>query len=538
MTASEMREIDRKAIEEFGVPSLDLMERAGGGAAQVIAAIGLDPDKPVVILCGKGNNGGDGFVAARHLRQFGADVVCWMMGERDEMTSDALRNLVAAEESGVRIRSFRVDENEAELAEDLAKCQYAVDAMLGTGAKGALRDPIRRLTHLMNDSEARTFALDVPTGLDADTGEVDPDCVQAMMTITFGFPKRGLYALPGRDYCGDITVIDLAYPEESVEVSTGVLLWQEMAGIVPDRNPRGYKGSFGHVAIVAGSLGMAGAACLAAESALRSGAGLAKLYVPESIAAICAMKLTEVMVFGVPDDGRGTFGPDALEPVLAGLREADAVVLGPGLSGAPGVREFVHALVPRVDRPLVVDADALNVLGDAPEEVLERIAGAPAILTPHPGELARLTGAAIAEIAGDTVTSAQRAANRFGCEVVLKGAPSVVATPRGTVDLCSLGNDGMATAGSGDVLAGLLGGLLAQGLEAARSARLGTMVHSRAGDICRNEIGARGMLAGDLMRCLPYAWRELEAPHEHLSYRFRLEADDEDDESPTEDHGA
>ena len=158
VTASEMREIDRKAIEEFGVPSLDLMERAGGGAAQVIAAIGLDPEKPVVILCGKGNNGGDGFVAARHLRQFGADVVCWMMGERDEMTSDALRNLVAAEESGVRIRSFRVDENEAELAEDLAKCQYAVDAMLGTGAKGALRDPIRRLTHLMNDSEARTFA--------------------------------------------------------------------------------------------------------------------------------------------------------------------------------------------------------------------------------------------------------------------------------------------------------------------------------------------------------------------------------------------
>ena len=514
VTASEMREIDRRAIEEHGVPSLDLMERAGAGAAQVIAFHGLQKGQKVVVLCGKGNNGGDGFVAARYLREWGADVTCWVIGERDEMTSDALRNLVTAEDAGVRVRPYRPDESDEELTAELASAKVAVDALLGTGASGRLRDPIRRLTRLLNASSARVYALDMPTGMNADSGEVDPDCVHSSMTITFGFPKRGLYTLPGRDLCGDITVVDLGYPESLAEPGTGVLLWQEMRNLLPFRDPRGHKGTFGRVAVIAGSRGMIGAACLAAEAALRSGAGLVKLLVPRPLVDVCATKLTEVMVYGLPATKAGTFSLEAASAAKPFVDEADALLIGPGLSQAAATQRFVRTMLMRNTKPLVLDADGLNALRPRDQKPRARIHSVPSILTPHPGELSRLIGRDVKTIVHDTAAAARFAAARFGCELILKGAPSVVASPDGLVDLCSLGNDGMATAGSGDVLAGLLVGLLAQGYDAPTAARVGVMVHGRAGDVCRAELGRRGMIAGDILRCLPYAWRELEAPEE------------------------
>jgi NAD(P)H-hydrate epimerase len=504
-----MREIDRRAIEEFGVPSLDLMERAGAGSAQVIAQTGLETGAHVVVLCGKGNNGGDGFVAGRYLKEWGAHVTCWVIGERDELTKDTLRNLVAAEESGVRVHPFRPGESVDELEEELAGARCAVDALLGTGARGGLRDPIRSLARVLNESGTRVFALDMPTGMDADSGAIDPDCVRAALTITFGFPKRGLYALPGRDVCGDIIVVDLGYPEESIDVETGVLLWDEMRYLMPLRDPRGHKGTFGRVLILAGSPGMTGAACLAAESALRSGAGLVKLLVPENVWSLCATKLTEAMVHPVPAE-EGTFGPRSLDACAPYLEEADAVLLGPGLSRREPAVQFVRSLLPRIEVPLVLDADGLNALEGDESGAAASLAERPAILTPHPGELGRLLGRPARELAADAVSAAREAAARFGCNVIFKGAPSIVASPDGTIDFCSLGNDGMATAGSGDVLAGLLAGLFAQGYEAPAAARVGAMVHARAGDICRGELGRRGMIAGDMVRCLPYAWRELE----------------------------
>lgn len=527
VTASEMREIDRRAIEEFGVPSLDLMERAGAGAAQVIALGGLERNAKVVVVCGKGNNGGDGFVAARYLRQFGADVSCWVIGERDELTSDALRNLVSAEESGVPVRPFRENESDDDLGRELGDAKIAVDALLGTGAAGRLREPIRRLTRLLNAASARVYALDMPTGMNADSGEVDPDCVRSAMTITFGFPKRGLYTMPGRDLCGDITVVDLGYPESAVGAGTGVLLWQEMRSWLPFRDPRGHKGTFGRVCVIAGSRGMIGAACLAAEAALRSGAGMVKLLVPRALQDVCAIKLTEVMVFGLPGTRAGAFSADAVEAAKPFLEEADAVLLGPGLSQSPAAQRFVRTLVPRIRKPLVLDADGLNALRDRDERARNRLRERPAILTPHPGEMSRLLSRPTKAVLADTAASARAAAARFGCEVILKGAPSVVASPDGNADLCSLGNDGMATAGSGDVLAGLLAGLLAQGYDPSVAARVGAMVHGRAGDICRLEIGRRGMIAGDVLRCIPYAWRELEAPEDR-------EGSDEDGETRAE----
>ncbi len=512
VTASEMREIDRRTIEEFGVPSLDLMEKAGGGAAQVIAGQGLQKGENVVVLCGQGNNGGDGFVAARYLRQWGANVTCWVIAERDELTSDALRNLVQAEDAGVPIRPFHLEESDEQLARDLSTAKVAIDALLGTGANGRLRDPVRRVTRLLNDSSARVYSLDVPTGMDADTGEADPNCVQAAMTITFGFPKRGLYSLPGRDLCGDITVVDLGYPENALGSGTGLLLWQEMREWLSFRDPHGHKGTFGSVAVFAGSRGMVGAACLAAEAALRSGAGLVRLLVPRSLADVCAVKLTEVMVHGLPSTKAGTFSAEAADSAKPFLEEADAVLVGPGISQAAPASRFVRALLPRIKKPLVLDADGLNALRERDERVRATLRNAPAILTPHPGELSRLVQRSTKFIGQDTVAAARGAASRFGCEVILKGAPTVAASPDGPVDLCSLGNDGMATAGSGDVLAGLLAGLLAQGYDPFRATRLGVMVHARAGDICRTELGRRGMIAGDILRCLPYAWRELEAP--------------------------
>ncbi|GJM45289.1 MAG: bifunctional NAD(P)H-hydrate repair enzyme Nnr [Gemmatimonadota bacterium] len=510
VTASEMREIDRKAIEECGIPSLDLMERAGAGAAHVIASIGMQPDDNVVFLCGKGNNGGDGFVAARYLREWGAHVTCWVIAERDELSSDALRNLVIAEDAGVAIRPYRPETSEGELQAELAEAPVAVDALLGTGSRGRLREPIRAIARTLNNSPARVFALDMPTGMNADSGEVDPDCVKTAMTITFGFPKRGLYALPGRDICGDVTVVDLGYPEESIDVSTNVLLWQDMRDLLVWRDPRGHKGTFGRAVVIAGSRGMSGAACLAAESALRSGAGVVQLLVPEGIADLCATKLTEVMVHGVPSANGDTFTPESIPHLTRFLEDADSVLLGPGISEAPAAHDFIRTLLPRMSKPLVLDADGLNALRDADSQTIGHLAGRSTILTPHPGELGRLLDRSAASIVEDAVASARDAARVFRCEVILKGAPSIVASPGGAADLCSFGNDGMATAGTGDVLAGLLTGLLAQEYDASRAARVGVMVHSRAGDICRSEIGRHGMLAGDLLRCVPYAWRELE----------------------------
>jgi NAD(P)H-hydrate epimerase len=509
-----MREIDRRAIEEYGVPSLDLMERAGSGAAHVVAGTGIETGGHVVVLCGKGNNGGDGFVMARYLHEWGARLTCWVIGERDELASDTLRNLVRAEDAGVKIKQFRPGESEGELAADLEGAVCAIDALLGTGSKGKLRDPIRRLSRLLNESGTKVYALDIPTGMNADSGAVDWDCVRSVMTITFGFPKRGLYALPARDLCGDITVVDLGYPEESVDVSTGVLLWQEMRYLMPLRDPRGHKGTFGTVLVIAGSKGMTGAACLAAESALRSGAGLVKLLVPESVHALCATKVTEVMVFSAPDAPGGVFTASAADAVAPFLREADSVLLGPGLSMQPPAVEFVRTLLPRIEKPLVLDADGLNAIGGLGKDATAHLSRVPTIVTPHPGELARLTGRRRKELLRDTVGAARAAAEQFGCDVIFKGAPSVVASPDGTTDLCSLGNDGMATAGSGDVLAGLVAGLFAQGYDAPTAARVGVMVHGRAGDICRGELGRRGMIAGDLLRCVPYAWRELETDPE------------------------
>ncbi len=534
VTASEMREIDRRAIEDYGVPSLDLMERAGAGAAQVIAAAGFDSGSRIVVLCGKGNNGGDGFVVARHLQEWGGNVTAWVLGERDELTRDALSTLVAAEDAGVSIRAFHAGERDGDVAKDLSVAKVGVDAILGTGANGNLRDPVRRLTRLLNETEASVFSLDMPTGMNADSGEVDPDCVHSMMTITFGFPKRGLYSLPGRDLCGDITVVDLGYPEETLDVTTGVLLWQEMAAMMPFRDPAGHKGTFGQVAMLAGSRGMAGAACLASDAAMRSGAGMVKLLVPESIADICAVKLTETMVFGLPETADGKFCAASAEAASSFLGEADAVLIGPGMSLNDDTREFVRAVLPRIGGPMILDADGLNAVASAKDEaVAHRLGELPTLLTPHPGELARLLGRDAAKLQGDRVGSAREAAEKYGCEVVFKGAPTVIASPDGTSDLCSLGNDGLATAGSGDVLAGLLAGLLAQGYPVSDAGRVGAMVHGRAGDICRMELGRRGMVAGDLARCLPYAWRELEFGSEALA----SEEEPTPDPAPEEDDG-
>jgi NAD(P)H-hydrate epimerase len=511
VTAAEMREIDRRTIEEFGVPSSDLMERAGSGAAEVLIESGLDSGAKVVILCGNGNNGGDGFVAARHLKTWGAEVSCWVIGERDELSADTLRNLIHAEDSGVRIRAFRPRELDEALQRELQEAAVVIDALLGTGARGRLREPVRRIARLTNAHAKRVVALDLPTGMDADTGSADSDTVRCALTITFGFPKRGMYVLPAREFCGDVVVIDLGYPEDTVGVSTGVLLWNEIGSLLPPRDPRGHKGTFGSVAVVAGSPGMSGAACLSAESALRSGAGLVKLLVPRSVAAICATKLNEVMVYGFADSAEGMFAPESLPEIAPFLAEADAILVGPGIGGADSARQFVRALLSANEKPLVLDADGLNAIGDPKKAVTKRLAKKAAILTPHPGELARLLGKTIEELVKDHVGAARSASASFACEVVFKGAPTVVASPSGAADLCSLGNDGMATAGSGDVLAGLLAGLLAQGLTPETAARVGVMVHSRAGDIARGELGRRGMIAGDILRFVPYAWRELES---------------------------
>lgn len=502
VTAAEMAALDRRCISELAMPGLLLMENAGAGIARIAREmLGPAPDGPVLIVCGPGNNGGDGYVVARHLANAGCRVDLWILAAEAQIRGDARTNLTIWQRMGGQTRFI-----DGPPAPPAAKPHLIIDALLGTGARTDFPPPWEALIEMLNSMEAPILAVDLPTGVDAETGAVRGAAIQASATATMARLKPGLLFSPGRECAGRVYIVDIGMPPELQPPGDHAVFRLDAAAIaarLPQRSPDTHKNRVGLVGVVAGSAGYTGAACLTAMAALRAGCGLAYLAAPRSLQPVYAARMTEVITWPVEDGGRGCLTATAWPEWRSRLAAMSALAMGPGLGTHAETGALVHALLSELELPLVLDADGLNLVGGRPER-LQHYRG-PLILTPHPGEFSRLSGLPVAEIRANPVAVAGEWAVKIGHILVLKGGPSVIAAPDGRVFVNATGNAGMATAGSGDVLTGLIAGLLAQGAAPLDAALSGVWLHGAAGDLAREAKGEMGLIAGDLIDYLPAA---------------------------------
>jgi ADP-dependent NAD(P)H-hydrate dehydratase / NAD(P)H-hydrate epimerase len=510
LTAAEMREIDRRTIEEIGLPGVVLMENAGRAAADAVAAaFSSCRPGPVLVLAGRGNNGGDGYVVARHLHNRGWHVITVVLATEEQITGDAALQLRVLSRGGGTVHFAGTS---AALATFLAeqRPRLLVDALLGTGLNSTVRGLIAEAIDWINGAALPVIALDIPSGVDASNGRVLGRAVRADLTVTFAFAKIGHAVHPGAGLTGELVTADIGIPlalTSQADDSHLLVDAEDARRLLPARPVTGHKGSFGHLLVIAGCRGKSGAAVMAAEGGLRSGAGLVTVACPESIQTVLAVKLTEAMTVALPENG-GMLRMDALALIENLWSDKKAIALGPGLGVSADVCELVRSLVRNCPMPLVLDADGLNAIADAPAVLLER-RGPPAILTPHPGEMARLIGGSVAQVEDDRLGAARDFARQYQVVLVLKGARTVIAFPDGRVRINSTGHPGMASGGTGDVLTGVIGGLLAQGLSPEDAATLGVFLHGLAGDSLRGRLGEAGMIATDLLRELPVVRNQL-----------------------------
>ena len=513
-----MREMDRRTIEDYGVPSLVLMENAALRVVDVIAErFGPLKGKRITVVCGKGNNGGDGLAIARHLAtRYAAEVMVWLTADPAGLMGDAAANYKMAEAFGLNVqRSGSSPINSAGGGGELI-----VDALLGTGIKGGVTGDLASYISAMNNtanlSGMPIVAVDVPSGLDADTGKVEGACVKATLTVTFALPKFGLMVYPGAEYVGELIVADIGMPRQVMaadDVQVAATEAADVARWLPSRvNGRdSNKGQFGHVTVFAGSSGFVGAPTLTSEAAARTGAGLVTLAVPEGIQnALMARVSPVVMTRGLAQTEGGTFAQAAVEAALKLAAKGTAAALGPGLGGPDSdeTRAFVREFVAHCPVPLVVDADALNCLALEPDRGKSVVKGrtVATVLTPHPGEMGRLLGTDTKAVQADRRAAVELAARDYGCPVLLKGARTLIADPSGRLAVNTTSNPGMATGGAGDVLSGVITALLAGKLDAWEAAVAGAYLHGLAGDlVAAAHGGAAGLIATDLIDQLPTA---------------------------------
>lgn len=500
LTAEQSRQLEHRAVEA-GSTLAELMRSAGTAVAREVQQ--HVPEGDIVVLTGAGNSGGDGWVAAHDLHAAGRCVRVIALRSPEELSgiaSDAARDAVAA---GVAWRS----QNGALYEADLEGAAVVIDALLGTGSVLPLREPIPSWCGAVNSGGWFVVSVDVPTGVDSDTGRRDPHAVRADLTVTFSQPKLGLVTYPAAENAGEVFVADIGVPRRFADdiAAPRVLVAEEYARMLPVPAAAAHKNERGRVLVIAGSASFPGAAVLCARGAMRAGAGYVTLAVPDPVVAIAQAHLLAVPVVGLPSGRTKGFSADAGERALVLAREYDAVVLGPGLTMADGAVAMARQIVARLDRPLVVDADGLNALVDATELIGGR--GAPTVLTPHPGELARLLGRDVSDVQADRVSSSSALAGG-GSVVVLKGAGTVVSDGTDTV-ITTAGTPALATAGTGDVLAGIIGSLLAQGVEPFSASALGAHLHGRAGEAAAAELTPMCVTAEDVPGYLPHAFGEL-----------------------------
>ena len=509
-TVNEMRDIDKATVTQFGLPEVVLMENAGRAVADKAAQLLGEPrNKRVFFVCGGGNNGGDGYVAARWLHNRGARVKLFLAVSRDQVRGNAAIHLEAALRMGVDYIDLTDPRGMEKALITISFADLVVDALLGTGFRGEMSEIYQECIDLMNGAGPKILAVDIPSGVDADTGMVPGTAAQACCTVTFGLPKPGLLLYPGAGCAGEVEVAPIGIPLELLNapaIRQTLLTSSHVSSLLPRRLADSHKGKFGHVLVVAGSRGLSGAAFLASQGALRTGAGLVTVAAPESIYAVMEMKTTEAMTLELPETLAGGLGADAVRLVREFSARASVVLVGPGLGRDGQTMEAVREIIQTVDRPLVLDADALFALAGhiellAATEVL-------AVLTPHPGEMSRLTGLSVQQIQSDRIGAARRAAIEWGNIVVLKGSRTVVAFPDGEIYVNPTGNAGMATGGTGDVLSGVIAGLIAQGLSSHDAAVVGVYLHGLAGDMVAAGRPV-GMTALDLVERVPDAIKQI-----------------------------
>jgi hydroxyethylthiazole kinase-like uncharacterized protein yjeF len=511
VTVEEMQRAER----ECGVPIPDLMENAGLAAAQEAwLLLGEIVERRILVLAGPGNNGGDGLVAARHLKEWGADVIVALLKPRPDDTN--LRQLADREVPTILLTED-AGNGYQRLSEALGGAELVVDALLGTGRARPIEGELAEVMRRLGEARAsrlppRLLAVDVPTGLDADTGVVDALCVAADHTVTFAFSKIGLHVLPGAQYAGHVEVVDIGIPAElAAGVKTELMDNRLAAGLLPDRPLDGHKGTFGSALVVAGSPHYVGAAYLACMGALRVGPGIVTLACAKSIHPILATKLTET-TFEPLNDYEGALSAAEVHDVQRVIETGyEALLVGPGLGQGGYQQAFMKALIPNLTtdhlKGAVIDADGLNNL--AKVDGWQKSLVVPAVITPHPGELSRLTGLSVADIQSDRLAVAKKYAGGWNVTLVLKGANTVVAHPDGRVRLSPFANPALASGGTGDVLAGVITGLIAQGVDTFDAASLGVYLHARAAENVSREIGYTGVLAGDLSPALPRVINDL-----------------------------
>jgi NAD(P)H-hydrate epimerase len=493
------------------------MENAGIKVTQaVVSRLEEQGGKKVVIVAGKGNNGGDGFVAARQLVNKGYDVKVFLLGKMEEVKGDARINLDILRRLKIPLLTI-VDERDLnKLRIALFYADLIVDAIYGTGFKGAILGLGEKLISLVNNSGAKVMAVDIPSGLEASTGRVHGNCVRADETITFAFPKVGLFMNQAIDYVGRVTVADISIPAtlpQEENIRRWIITEDYAKKLIPQRHGNSHKGTYGHALIVSGSTGMTGAAYLTCEGVLTAGAGLITLGIPASLNSIMEQKLTEVMTKPLPETIDGTLSKAAFHSLTGMLDKISVLVMGPGLSQNTETKELVYALLEEAKTPMVLDADGLNALIGKPD-LLAKLKG-PCVITPHPGELSRLLEMPADKIQQNRLDTAVEAAKRFKVTVVLKGYNTVIANPEGKVWVNLTGNPGMAVGGTGDVLAGLIGGLICQGLGVDEAAILGVYLHGLAGDEAMQVKGMLALKATDLLAYLPRVMQKLEVTLQH-----------------------
>lgn len=508
VTAQQMRALDRAAIETHGIPSLGLMERAGSAVADAAADYAARRKGPIAVVCGRGNNGGDGLVAARLLIERGFEVLTFLLARSSDLSPDARANWERLVPLTARI--FELSHpDEIRLHHPLfAGASVIIDALLGTGLERPVEGPLAQLIDYLNILKRPIIAVDLPSGLSADTGEPLGTAVRASKTITLGLPKVGLYAGMSADYTGEIVVADIGIPAEEVQglaVEQNITDHATVRPMITPRAPTSHKGTYGHVAVVAGSGGRLGAGYLACMAALRVGAGLVTYYLPDKAFEKFDARYPEIMCESLPDRGRGHFHVDGLKPFLTGLARTSVIAMGPAMGTHPETRDFVQGIVASSTLPLVIDADGINNL----DVSLAARRTAPTVLTPHPGEFGRLTDIATDRIQRDRLALAREYAAHHRVILVLKGYRTVVAMPTGITYINTTGSPAMASAGMGDALTGTIAGLIAQGIDAGLAAVAGAYLHGLAGDHAAYELGDRGVVASDVIRRLPGAIKEV-----------------------------
>jgi ADP-dependent NAD(P)H-hydrate dehydratase / NAD(P)H-hydrate epimerase len=513
LNTEQMREADRRTIEDIGIPSIVLMENAGRQAVAAMEAAFEDlGTSRVAVICGRGNNGGDGFVVARTLVQRGVDTEVFLLGSVAEVRGDARINLETLGRIGMTVVEI-TDAQEWELHfSELSECDLVVDAILGTGFHGRLTGFLETVVADLNALGVPIVSIDLPTGVSADSAAVEGPAVEASMTVTLAAPKIPLVFPPADSHAGDLVIADIGIPLPILDEIEGqhleLLTRERMREIVPARVADSHKGDFGRVLIVAGSSGRTGAAHLAALGALRSGAGLVTVATPRSCLPIIASMAPEYMTEPLEETASGTVDFSAVDRVLD--LKADIIAVGPGLGQAPSTAAFVQALVERAGVPIVLDADALNAFAGDPERLIGKDEVA-VVITPHPGEMARLMNTSIEAVQRDRVRAAREFAAAHRVHVVLKGHRTIVAAPDGRTFVNLTGNSGMATGGTGDLLTGMIAAWFAQLLDAEAACNLAVYVHGTAGDLAEADEGEVAMVAGDLAARLGDAILELTA---------------------------